>query len=161
MLVVDSNVCCARQRQKVVKYLKLISTDKRFFVSFTVPAEYFQHLDHTGQRVDKYERPELVLGTYEFVATKDYCRVSLKSSGSWEFCNKMIFLFTEQCSTKTTSNGFCHRRFLQQREVWISQLDVLSNEEYHSQSTNRSRPIAIQYEGWIHHLQQHRSLLQH
>lgn len=31
-------------------------------------------MDHTGQRVDKYERPELVLGTYEFVATKDYCR---------------------------------------------------------------------------------------
>lgn len=42
-----------------------------------MPTEYFQHLDHTGQRVDKYERPELVLGTYEFLATKDYCRVSL------------------------------------------------------------------------------------
>ena len=41
-----------------------------------VPTEYFQHLDHTGQRVDKYERAELVLGTYEFLATKDYCRVS-------------------------------------------------------------------------------------
>lgn len=40
-----------------------------------VPQEYFQHLDHAGQRVDKYERPELVLGTYEFVATKEYCRV--------------------------------------------------------------------------------------
>lgn len=46
--------------------------------NFLVPAEYFQHLDHTGQRVDKYERPELVLGTYEFVATKDYCRVIIK-----------------------------------------------------------------------------------
>lgn len=44
---------------------------------FTVPTEYFQHLDHAGQRVDKYERPELVLGTYEFVATKEYCRVGL------------------------------------------------------------------------------------
>lgn len=39
-----------------------------------VPAEYFQHLDHTGQRMDRYERPELILGTYEFMATKDYCR---------------------------------------------------------------------------------------
>lgn len=39
-----------------------------------MPAEYFQHLDHTGQRMDRYERPELVLGTYEFTATKDYCR---------------------------------------------------------------------------------------
>ena len=40
-----------------------------------VPAEYFQHLDHTGQRMDRYERPELMLGTYEYIATKDYCRV--------------------------------------------------------------------------------------
>lgn len=42
--------------------------------TFTVPNEYFQHLDHTGQRMDRYERPELVLGTYEFTATSDYCR---------------------------------------------------------------------------------------
>ena len=39
-----------------------------------VPAEYFQHLDHTGQRMDRFERPELVLGTYEFIATSDYCK---------------------------------------------------------------------------------------
>lgn len=47
---------------------------KNFFV--LVPTEYFQHLDQTGQRMDRYERPELVLGTYEFVATADYCRNS-------------------------------------------------------------------------------------
>lgn len=41
----------------------------------SVPADYFQHLDHTGQRMDRYERPELMLGTYEYIATKDYCRV--------------------------------------------------------------------------------------
>jgi hypothetical protein len=35
--------------------------------------EYFQHLDYTGQRME-YQRPELCLGTYEMVATKDYCR---------------------------------------------------------------------------------------
>lgn len=40
-----------------------------------VPNEYFQHLDHTGQRLDRYERPELMLGTFEYIATKDYCRV--------------------------------------------------------------------------------------
>lgn len=48
---------------------------KNHFNFVLVPTEYFKHLDHTGQREDKYERPELVLGTYEFVATKDYCRV--------------------------------------------------------------------------------------
>ena len=41
-----------------------------------VPPEYFNHLDHTGRRVDAYDRPELCLGTYEFAATKDYCKVS-------------------------------------------------------------------------------------
>jgi len=41
-----------------------------------VPPEYFNHLDHTGRRVDCYDRPELVLGAYEFVATSDYCKVT-------------------------------------------------------------------------------------
>ena len=41
----------------------------------SVPPEYFAHLDHTGKRMDYYDRPELCLGAYEFVATKDYCRV--------------------------------------------------------------------------------------
>lgn len=40
-----------------------------------VPQEYFSHLDHQGLRVDVYQRPELCLGSYEFVATADYCKV--------------------------------------------------------------------------------------
>ena len=44
---------------------------------WAVPQEYFQHLDHTGQRLDKYERPELCMGAYEYVCTKEYCRVRL------------------------------------------------------------------------------------
>ncbi|XP_067647310.1 protein transport protein Sec24C-like [Eurosta solidaginis] len=32
-------------------------------VTTDAPIEYFQHLGHTGQRVNKYERAELVLGT--------------------------------------------------------------------------------------------------
>lgn len=40
-----------------------------------MPPHYFQHLDHTGKRVDYYERPELSLGSYEFLATVDYCKV--------------------------------------------------------------------------------------
>lgn len=40
-----------------------------------VPPHYFQHLDHTGKRVDWYDRPELSLGSYEFLATVDYCKV--------------------------------------------------------------------------------------
>lgn len=47
----------------------------------TVPPHYFQHLDHTGKRVDCYDRPELSLGSYEFLATVDYCKVRLGLMG--------------------------------------------------------------------------------
>jgi len=61
-------------RQQNVKSHK----DIKFYLYMcfsAVPNEYFAHLDHTGRRVDCYDRPELCLGSYEFVATKDYCKV--------------------------------------------------------------------------------------
>ncbi|XP_050311772.1 protein transport protein Sec24C [Anthonomus grandis grandis] len=72
-------VRCIRCKAYMCPYMQFIDSGRRFQCLFCkatadVPAEYFQHLDHTGQRMDKYERPELVLGTYEFVATADYCR---------------------------------------------------------------------------------------
>jgi protein transport protein SEC24 len=48
------------------------------FSSILVPTEYFNHLDHSGRRVDWYQRPELCLGSYEILATKQYCKV-------WDF----------------------------------------------------------------------------
>lgn len=70
---------CVRCKAYMCPFMQFIDAGRRFQCLFCkatteVPSEYFQHLDHTGQRVDKYQRPELVLGTYEFVATKDYCR---------------------------------------------------------------------------------------
>ncbi|CAG9761653.1 unnamed protein product [Ceutorhynchus assimilis] len=72
-------VRCIRCKAYMCPYMQFIDSGRRFQCLFCkattdVPAEYFQHLDHTGQRMDKFERPELVLGTYEFVATADYCR---------------------------------------------------------------------------------------
>jgi protein transport protein SEC24 len=59
--------------------MTFIDNGKKFTCPFCddvtqVPQEYFNHLDHMGRRVDMYERPEFCLGSYEFVATKDYCR---------------------------------------------------------------------------------------
>ena len=72
-------VRCLRCKAYMSPFMTFTDGGKRFQCVFCkatteVPQEYFQHLDHTGQRMDKYERPELCLGTYEFTATKDYCR---------------------------------------------------------------------------------------
>ncbi|XP_058120150.1 protein transport protein Sec24C [Anopheles ziemanni] len=70
---------CIRCKAYICPTMQFVDGGRRFQCQFCkatteVPSGYFQHLDHTGQRMDKYERPELVLGTYEFVATKEYCR---------------------------------------------------------------------------------------
>ncbi|KAL7291984.1 hypothetical protein TKK_0014270 [Trichogramma kaykai] len=72
-------VRCNRCKAYMSPFMQFIDAGRRFQcllcrATTEVPAEYFAHLDHTGQRMDRFERPELMLGTYEFIATKDYCR---------------------------------------------------------------------------------------
>ncbi|KAK2583030.1 hypothetical protein KPH14_009072 [Odynerus spinipes] len=72
-------VRCVRCKAYMSPFMQFIDAGRRFQCMFCkamteVPAEYFQHLDHTGQRMDRYERPELMLGTYEYIATKEYCK---------------------------------------------------------------------------------------
>lgn len=74
-------VRCVRCKAYMCPYMTFVDSGRRFQCAFCkattdVPAEYFQHLDHTGQRMDRFERPELVLGTYEFMATADYCKTN-------------------------------------------------------------------------------------
>ncbi|XP_015236900.1 PREDICTED: protein transport protein Sec24C isoform X1 [Cyprinodon variegatus] len=70
---------CNRCKAYMCPYMQFIEGGRRFQCGFCscvteVPPQYFQHLDHTGKRVDCYDRPELSLGTYEFLATVDYCK---------------------------------------------------------------------------------------
>ncbi|XP_002087639.3 protein transport protein Sec24C [Drosophila yakuba] len=70
---------CNRCKAYMSPNMQFVDAGRRFQclmckVTSEVHQDYYQHLDHTGQRVDKHERPELLLGTYEFLATKDYCR---------------------------------------------------------------------------------------
>ncbi|XP_001601102.1 protein transport protein Sec24C [Nasonia vitripennis] len=72
-------VRCIRCKAYMCPFMQFVDAGRRFQCVFCkatteVPQEYFQHLDHTGQRMDRYERPELMLGTFEYIATKDYCR---------------------------------------------------------------------------------------
>ncbi|XP_029173568.1 protein transport protein Sec24C [Nylanderia fulva] len=72
-------VRCVRCKAYMCPFMQFVDAGRRFQCIFCkatteVPNDYFQHLDHTGQRLDRYERPELMLGTFEYIATKDYCR---------------------------------------------------------------------------------------
>uniref|UniRef100_A0A673K503 Protein transport protein Sec24C-like n=1 Tax=Sinocyclocheilus rhinocerous TaxID=307959 RepID=A0A673K503_9TELE len=70
---------CNRCKAYMCPYMQFIEGGRRFQCGFCscvteVPPHYFQHLDHTGKRVDCYDRPELSMGSYEFTATVDYCK---------------------------------------------------------------------------------------
>lgn len=70
---------CNRCKAYMCPYMQFIDGGRRYQCAFCscvneVPVQYFQHLDHMGRRMDLYERPELSLGSYEFIATLDYCR---------------------------------------------------------------------------------------
>lgn len=72
-------VRCNRCKSYMNPYNRFVDCGRRFQCSLCkhvteVPAGYFANLDHTGQRLDKYQRPELFLGSYEFRATEEYCR---------------------------------------------------------------------------------------
>lgn len=77
---------CNRCKAYMCPFMQFVEGGRRFQCCFCscindVPPQYFQHLDHTGKRVDAYDRPELSLGSYEFLATVDYCKVREGSVG--------------------------------------------------------------------------------
>lgn len=87
-------------------FMKFIDNGKKFSCPFcedvtVVPQEYFNHLDHMGRRVDMYERPELCLGSYEFVATKDYCRQQTLPQPP-------AFIFMIDVSVNSVRSGLLH-----------------------------------------------------
>ncbi|XP_020863940.1 protein transport protein Sec24D isoform X1 [Phascolarctos cinereus] len=72
-------VRCNRCKAYMCPFMQFIEGGRKYQCGFCscvndVPPFYFQHLDHIGRRLDHYERPELSLGSYEYVATLDYCR---------------------------------------------------------------------------------------
>lgn len=116
----------------------------------TVPPHYFQHLDHTGKRVDYYDRPELSLGSYEFLATVDYCKVGpgcvcvRNPASSW--LASAAFSVSGICRRTT---DVWNRSFLPAERRWSPQsqsagvqtLIILSNHT----STQRSLSTCIRY----------------
>ncbi|XP_062991447.1 protein transport protein Sec24D [Elgaria multicarinata webbii] len=70
---------CNRCKAYMCPFMQFIEGGRKYQCGFCscvndVPPFYFQHLDHVGRRIDHYERPELSLGSYEYIATLDYCK---------------------------------------------------------------------------------------
>ncbi|KAG8592998.1 hypothetical protein GDO81_000692 [Engystomops pustulosus] len=94
---------CNRCKAYMCPFMLFIEGGRRFQCAFCncvneVPPFYFQHLDHIGRRVDYYERPELSLGSYEYVATLDYCRKNKPP-------NPPAFIFMIDVSYSNIKNG--------------------------------------------------------
>lgn len=99
-------VRCKRCKAYMSPFMQFIDNGKRFQCPFCedttpVPQEYFNHLDHMGKRVDYYERPELCLGSYELVATKEYCHNN-------QLPNPPAFIFMIDVSCNSVRNGLLH-----------------------------------------------------
>lgn len=71
----------------VVRHLMVLicSWKNNYIVIFLVEDTYFAHLDHSGRRTDYQNRPELFLGSYEYIATDKYCKVI------FSFCFTYVF----------------------------------------------------------------------
>ncbi|XP_069836706.1 protein transport protein Sec24C isoform X3 [Dendropsophus ebraccatus] len=94
---------CNRCKAYMCPYMQFIEGGRRFQCCFCscvteVPPHYFQHLDHTGKRVDCYDRPELSMGSYEFTATVDYCKNN-------KFPNPPAFIFMIDVSYNAVKSG--------------------------------------------------------
>ncbi|VDM56296.1 unnamed protein product [Angiostrongylus costaricensis] len=96
-------VRCQRCKAYMCPFMEFQDGGRRFRCPFchgSTPVEdvYFAHLDHTGRRTDIEHRPELFLGAYEFIATKQYCKNGLPPK-------EPAFIFMIDVSYNAIHNG--------------------------------------------------------
>ncbi|RCN32926.1 Sec23/Sec24 trunk domain protein [Ancylostoma caninum] len=96
-------VRCQRCKAYMCPFMEFQDGGRRFrcpFCHASTPVEdvYFAHLDHTGRRTDIDHRPELFLGAYEFIATKQYCKNGLPPK-------EPAFIFMIDVSYNAVQNG--------------------------------------------------------
>uniref|UniRef100_A0A0K0CX93 Vesicle coat complex copii subunit sec24/subunit sfb2 n=1 Tax=Angiostrongylus cantonensis TaxID=6313 RepID=A0A0K0CX93_ANGCA len=96
-------VRCQRCKAYMCPFMEFQDGGRRFrcpFCHASTPVEdvYFAHLDHTGRRTDIEHRPELFLGAYEFIATKQYCKNGLPPK-------EPAFIFMVDVSYNAIQNG--------------------------------------------------------
>jgi len=96
-------VRCKRCKAYMSPHMVFIESGRRFTCPYcddttNVADAFFNHLDHTGRRVDTYERAELCMGSFEYAATKDYCKNALLP-------NAPAFIFLIDVSVHSVRSG--------------------------------------------------------
>ncbi|KAF5400452.1 Transport protein Sec24B [Paragonimus heterotremus] len=96
-------VRCVRCRAYMSPFVCFLDGGRRFQCPLCnglteVPTNYFAHLDHTGRRTDTYHRPELCLGSYELMATAEYCKNN-------ELPKPPVFIFLLDVSQASIRSG--------------------------------------------------------
>ncbi|CAL2040490.1 unnamed protein product [Caenorhabditis brenneri] len=94
---------CQRCKAYICPFMEFQDGGRSFRCPFChartqVEDAYFAHLDHTGRRTDIEMRPELCLGAYDLVATKQYCKNGLAPK-------EPAFIFMIDVSYNALSNG--------------------------------------------------------
>lgn len=94
---------CQRCKAYICPFMEFQDGGRSFRCPFchartSVEDAYFAHLDHTGRRTDIEMRPELCLGAYDLVATKQYCKNGIAPK-------EPAFIFMIDVSYNAISNG--------------------------------------------------------
>jgi len=94
---------CQRCRAYISPFFEFVDGGQSYrcpFCQATTPVHqtYFAHLDCNARRIDIDYRPELRFGSYEFVATKQYCENNILP-------NEPAFVFLIDVSYQSVSSG--------------------------------------------------------
>lgn len=121
-------VRCDRCKAYMCAGMTFLDGGKRFKCCFCpktseVPDYYFSYLDTEGNRSDKYMRPELHLGAYEFMVGEAYCK------DNKEPISPPGMLFMIDVSYGAIQNGLVHTVCEYLRQNLAKLLDVRTNED--------------------------------
>ncbi|GFS28471.1 protein transport protein Sec24D [Nephila pilipes] len=143
---------CKRCKAYICPFMTFIEGGRCFQCAFCkvvteVPQDYFCFLDGMGERTDKYHRPELCLGSYEYIATKEYCRND-------ELPNPPAYIFMIEVSNATFRNGLIPLLCENMKHV----LHSLINDE--KNDTSKLRVGFVTYNNVLHFYNMKKNLTQ-
>lgn len=143
---------CKRCKAYICPFMSFLEGGRCFQCAFCkvvteVPQDYFCFLDGMGERTDKYHRPELCLGSYEFLATKEYCR-------NEQVPNPPAYIFMMEVSNATFRNGLIPLLCENMKTV----LQSLKNDEQND--TSKLRVGFVTYNSVLHFYNMKKNLTQ-